>query len=327
MAAPRRRRRHHHQRIMAVPWLALALLSQQIGSCRSQEDDGPCQRCTDGLDPLNGDLDMAEMVPEATSALGISSISCSFMNTLAKDFLKTGSDECEQLVADMDLRTACGCPETTDSPPPPSTTNNTEVPTADSNSTSSSNQNTDVCQMCPGGYESIPDPDYVPKGFPGLGDFPAGITCGAMYRITPLFPADSIQCTGIEDYLGFYCGCQETLSYLNAKEHWQKVLISWLPRIAGIVSACGSFYIIYDVWRGSKEKLTIFQELLLGISFFDLCSGVAHISSSLAIPVYDQFGQPTGVYGARGNNATCKAQGFFIILGLTGETSEGDHST
>lgn len=274
-----------------------------------------CEICADGADPLYGDVDIAHMVPEAANALQMSSISCSFLASLVRGVLKEGSNDCNRTLADQQLPVVCGCPEFVDE-------SSADFAMPQTNASETSPDDSTLCQMCPGGYDSIPDPDYIPQGFPGLGDFPAELPCSVLYNIAPQFPADSLQCTGIEDYLGFYCGCRDTLSYLNAEEHWQKVLITWLPRIAGLFSAFGSIFIIYDVRKRSKKQqksLTMFQEILLGISCFDLCSAVAHISSSLAIPVEDKYGQLTGVYGAHGNMATCKAQGFFITLGITGE--------
>ena len=57
---------------------------------------------------------------------------------------------------------------------------------------------------------------------------------------------------------------------------------------------------------------------MLAMSFFDICSSLAWAFTSVPIPQYSPYGFPTGIYGARGNDQTCTAQGFFVQLGLTG---------
>lgn len=53
---------------------------------------------------------------------------------------------------------------------------------------------------------------------------------------------------------------------------------------------------------------------MLAIAVFDIFSSAAWAFSTLPIPEYDEYGDPTNIYGARGNDATCTAQGFFIQL-------------
>jgi len=77
------------------------------------------------------------------------------------------------------------------------------------------------------------------------------------------------------------------------------------------------------------DGLTILQQIVLGMSIFDICSSIALMFSTLPIPKYETFDHaeteegyvvppvPSGIYGAMGNEGTCKAQGFFIQLGLT----------
>jgi hypothetical protein len=53
------------------------------------------------------------------------------------------------------------------------------------------------------------------------------------------------------------------------------------------------------------------------MSIFDMCSAIAWGFTSLPIPEYDKFGDGQNILGAKGNDATCVAQGFFVQLGLT----------
>ncbi len=52
------------------------------------------------------------------------------------------------------------------------------------------------------------------------------------------------------------------------------------------------------------------------MSVFDIFSSIGRGLTTLPIPEY-QYGEPTGMYGAKGNDATCKMQGFLIQLGYT----------
>jgi hypothetical protein len=54
----------------------------------------------------------------------------------------------------------------------------------------------------------------------------------------------------------------------------------------------------------------------VAMSVFDIFSSIAWALSTLPIPEYE-FGETSGIYGAKGNEATCTMQGFFIQLGYT----------
>lgn len=79
----------------------------------------------------------------------------------------------------------------------------------------------------------------------------------------------------------------------------------------------GSLYIIYNVLKRKRNEQTTQHHLLLCMSLIDCTSSIAWGLTTLPVPVTDENGDPTYVYGARGNDATCTAQGFFIQLGLT----------
>jgi len=55
----------------------------------------------------------------------------------------------------------------------------------------------------------------------------------------------------------------------------------------------------------------------LALSCFDLVSSISWALSSLPLPTHDEFGDPSGQYGARGNHRTCQAQAFLVQLGYT----------
>lgn len=273
-----------------------------------------CTLCEQGRLPENADRDVGPLVPEATALLGTSSISCSLLDELAKDFLKPQDSHCVSLHETVGLKEECGCPEAHDD------SNSTQSPAEESQAEDEpmvSNDNR-VCSMCADGLESIPDPDYVVLGFDAIG-MPAGLTCGQLQMASRFVSPDSGECRGLEDYMSFYCGCADQLVYLKANSRMKQVLLAWLPRIASLLSFLGSFYIAQDVLKSRHQGLSVYQELLLGICTFDLISSTGYIFSTLPIPEVDSYGQPTGVYGAMGSDATCTAQGFFIVLGYTGK--------
>ena len=55
----------------------------------------------------------------------------------------------------------------------------------------------------------------------------------------------------------------------------------------------------------------MYHQLVLGMSFFDIISSVDAVLTTVMAPT------DVGFYQARGNNATCKAQGVLFILGQT----------
>ena len=91
----------------------------------------------------------------------------------------------------------------------------------------------------------------------------------------------------------------------------------WVTRWAGIqfkgINVCGqgSVFILQDITWDQRKRSNTYHQLVLGISIFDVFNSLAHIAGSLPIPSY------SGIQGAMGNDATCKAAGFFIQLSLT----------
>ena len=74
----------------------------------------------------------------------------------------------------------------------------------------------------------------------------------------------------------------------------------------------GSTLIVVDVLRRkSGKRFTTYRQLVLGMSFFDCISSVSHALATSVAPI------DSGLYQARGNDATCKAQGVLIQLGLS----------
>jgi hypothetical protein len=145
------------------------------------------------------------------------------------------------------------------------------------------------------------------------------VTCDVIISTQNQVPSSSPTCwkTQSKNYL---CGCnQGQYDYLGANTIAKKRVLVWMPRIAALLSVFGSLYILVDIYRHHRFPLEQYHELVACISFFDLFGSFAAMFTTLPIPTYDSYGQPTGIYGARGTVASCKAQGFFFQLGFTGK--------
>ena len=64
----------------------------------------------------------------------------------------------------------------------------------------------------------------------------------------------------------------------------------------------GSTLVVVDVLkRKSGKRFTMYHQLVLGTSFFDCISSVLCLLGTTMAPI------DSGLYQAKGNNATCKA--------------------
>ncbi|CAB9523323.1 expressed unknown protein [Seminavis robusta] len=117
-----------------------------------------------------------------------------------------------------------------------------------------------------------------------------------------------------------YCPPIETAlaqgeTYLGATTDSEKMALIWLSRTAAILSFLGASYVLYSCLSDVKARVTVYHQLLVGMAVFDL---VTAVSWSLAtIPIDTTFSGTDHILGAMGNEASCKAQGFFIQLGFT----------
>jgi len=91
----------------------------------------------------------------------------------------------------------------------------------------------------------------------------------------------------------------------------QMITLIWIPRLTATLSSLGSMSIMYIIISARKEKLTkTANRLMLGLSTFDALHSIAYAMTTLVSPRDSKF------YGAIGNDRTCSAQGFLLILGL-----------
>jgi len=106
--------------------------------------------------------------------------------------------------------------------------------------------------------------------------------------------------------------CSPDIPYLGADTQTKKAVLAWLPRVSAVLSMLGASYILWDVCHASKR--TVYHGLLFFMAVFDFCTAGAWAFTTAPIPTIDLY--TDYVYGVAGNDAFCKAQAFFIQLGV-----------
>mmetsp|Transcript_1064 Transcript_1064/g.2433 ORF Transcript_1064/g.2433 Transcript_1064/m.2433 type:complete len:872 (+) Transcript_1064:90-2705(+) len=120
--------------------------------------------------------------------------------------------------------------------------------------------------------------------------------------------ADSTICASARSF-NYICGCSDSAGYAGARNERRQIALAWLPRIGAILSILGSScMILFTLYDQRKRKKVIF-ELIIFLSAFDIVGSVGYLFTSLPTPEEDY------IYGAKGNAASCIAQGFFIQVG------------
>jgi hypothetical protein len=177
----------------------------------------------------------------------------------------------------------------------------------------------DPCVFCPSDPGGVPFPDRIVQRLRAFGAPPA--PCRSIELLLLQKSRSDPTCPAFRAFLAYLCGCDGGVRpYLASTSTRRQALFLWLPRTTAMVSFVCSAVLIYLISCDSKKKrtaLSTYQSLLVAMSLFDLVQAGNWILGTLPVPVYDQYGEPTGIFGARGNDATCRAQGFFYQLGTT----------
>jgi len=144
-------------------------------------------------------------------------------------------------------------------------------------------------------------------------------------RIVPLF-GDNIQCWQMQAFyeyvdvsknsqncqlaqsMNYICGCGG-VGYAGANTDVKKEVLVWMPRAMAMLSIFGSFFILYDTIRTPVKRKKLLNQMLATLSFFDIVGSIAYAFTTLPIP------EENYLYGSKGNDKTCMAQGFFIQIG------------
>eukprot|EP00523_Entomoneis_sp_CCMP467_P003471 CAMPEP_0168764426 /NCGR_PEP_ID=MMETSP0724-20121128/24867_1 /TAXON_ID=265536 /ORGANISM="Amphiprora sp., Strain CCMP467" /LENGTH=824 /DNA_ID=CAMNT_0008813649 /DNA_START=35 /DNA_END=2509 /DNA_ORIENTATION=+ len=179
-----------------------------------------------------------------------------------------------------------------------------------------------ACEFCPSNDISMPNVTFALTEVV----FDLTASCQQLDDLLTQHMKTDLRCWSSKSF-AFVCGCNGgTPWYLGADTETKHATLAWIPRVTGFLSFMGSLYIIYDVAK-QRRKVSFwgtdtYHMILVGMSVFDISSSVAWMVSTSALPEYDEERQSEyGVYGAKGNDATCKAQGFFLELGFVGSTA------
>jgi hypothetical protein len=200
------------------------------------------------------------------------------------------------------------------------------------------------CDFCP--TKDITKPDDILE----VAGFRVGFdtTCEDVDLALGLLDRSEFYCWSAKE-LAHQCGCNKGVAwYYGAATVVKHAVLAWVPRVSGVLSLLGSGYIIQDIfrWYRRTHSITTYHMLMLGMSLFDLSSSIAWMFSTLPVPQNDWVGAlgvcklasysfpsdiaidwypliflPCFKDGARGNEATCKTQGFFLELGFVGSST------
>jgi hypothetical protein len=77
------------------------------------------------------------------------------------------------------------------------------------------------------------------------------------------------------------------------------------------MSITGALFVIQDNLRDKKRRSNQYNQIVTAMAFFDIIHGIASALLDIPRPTDDAL----RTKGERGNEATCKAQGFFIQWG------------
>jgi hypothetical protein len=157
------------------------------------------------------------------------------------------------------------------------------------------------CSVCSAQGGNSPIPDYVVQSLQQFGLPP--MSCEDMTLFVTQYSPEDIACDLM--YFSIYlCGCDD-LSDAKVKD------LIWTLRCAGILSSLGSLYIVVDVLRQLYRSnfLSVYSELILTMSTFDIMSSIAWTLGPAAVPSENDYGEPYMVpFGGNGDEATCKVR-------------------
>jgi len=159
-----------------------------------------------------------------------------------------------------------------------------------------------VCNFCPDGLKRSNNDVVIPF----LGE---STTCKKMnqFFLSYNIANDNPNCQLALNF-NYICDC-EGPGYAGADSPAKKKALVWVPRLAAILSFCGSSAIIADIVRAPAKRTQLRNQLLVMMSAFDLMGSAAYALTSLPIP------EELRIEGSQGSAATCSAQAFFIQMG------------
>lgn len=246
----------------------------------SSGPDPPCSMCQDGSQITTPD----RVIPFVESPFGPGfNITCALYE--ANVLTLAGDDQACQLA--QGLGSYCGCPPLENH-----------------------------CEFCPG--EKVHPDNYAVE----IGALEpvreAGVTPTCEFTETLLLQVpsdDKLQCLGLQQK-AFLCGCNDGhATYMNAYTANQRNAIAYIPKATAFLSIICTLFVISDILRSKAKRQRVYGRLVVIAAVYDLVYAIAWFIGTWAVPVYDEYGDPTGVVGASGTAATCTGQAFFVEIG------------
>ncbi len=105
-------------------------------------------------------------------------------------------------------------------------------------------------------------------------------------------------------------------SDLLASRRSKLMVDSIIRRTNGTISGLASICLVLHILRSRAGLSSTYHRLVFGLSISDIISSFAHGMSSTFVPKELEYYMPY----AKGNTASCDAQGFLILLGYAGAT-------
>eukprot|EP00980_Cylindrotheca_fusiformis_P014194 scaffold3725_cov114-Cylindrotheca_fusiformis.AAC.11 len=168
-----------------------------------------------------------------------------------------------------------------------------------------------ACAFCAAG-DTITTPTRQHAGT--LERFGQTVTCEQLEAVLLQYSEDSDECFLAQE-TNWECGCNDGFyGYLGTESTADQKLLMWLPRVVGILSICGSIFVIQDFFRGG-DRQNVYRQIMALMACFDFTTSMSWVIGSLVVPSKDILGNNSNILGAKGNDGLCTAQGFFIMLG------------
>jgi hypothetical protein len=173
-----------------------------------------------------------------------------------------------------------------------------------------------TCTLC-GGGDIMTNPfqevvftfgatnDIYPEDFRDFELFSTGreSTCEFAESVfSSFYTQDDSRCYWNQLLRGQACGCPDNSQIRT---------LVWTQRCSGILSLSGSLIIIVSIiTKPRKVRWSPYNQIVLGISFFDSLSSAAYIIATAFGP------KELGLHGSIGNKATCGFQGWLFQIGI-----------
>jgi hypothetical protein len=128
-------------------------------------------------------------------------------------------------------------------------------------------------------------------------------TCGsAETALTSLYQQGDSKCYWNQLLHGQACGCPDNSEIIT---------LGWTQRCSRILSLSGSLLIIVSITtKPPNVRWSPYNQIVLGISFFDSLSSIAYIIGTAFTPM------KLALPGSIGNDATCGFQAFLFQIGI-----------